>query len=191
MRKLPFKSEIFGPIWKVSIWATIKATSHPKPIMIKAGYICHFSSHRVDVVMWWMGIRTRGVGHWSKYRIENRGVAGLPVIIHRLSHSWDSVGKLGALSFGFGHRPPVPFTLTSVSSPCLRNLCHISVSASVSCLIEQLQICARTLFRRSSVWSLPLLWHTVVNISVSSFVPVTSFTQSWFWEVLRVMMAAT
>ena len=126
-----------------------------------------------------MGIRTRGVGHWSKYRIENRGVAGLPVIIHRLSHSWDSVGKLGALSFGFGHRPPVPFTLTSVSSPCLRNLCHISVSASVSCLIEQLQICTRKrcfdvlacdlCLSSGTQWSIslcPLLYQSLVLLKV-------------------------
>ena len=80
------------------------------------GYICHFSSHRGGRGDVMDGNQNTGrVGHWSKYRIENRGVARLPVIIHRLSHSWDSVGKFGALSFGFGHRPPVPFTLTSVS----------------------------------------------------------------------------
>ena len=166
MRKLPFKSEIFGPIWKVkNVYLREHQNYFPSKAYNDQGYICHFSSHWGDVVMWWVEIRTRGVGHWSKYRIENRGVAWLPVIIHRLSHSWDSVGKLGALSFGFGHRPPVPFTLTSVS-PLLRNLCHISVSAPVSGLIEQLQICAGTLFGRSSVWSLPLLWHTVWSISL-------------------------
>ena len=181
MRKLPFKSEIFGPIWKVkSVYLSEHQSSFPFKADNDQGYIyvalyaiyATFRLIGVDMVMWWMGIRTRGLGQWSKNRIENRGVAGLPVIIHRLSHSWDSVGKFGALSFGFGHRPPVPFTLTSA----LRNLCHISVPASVSGLIEQLQICTRTLFGRSSVWSLPLLWHTVWSISVSSFVPATRFT---------------
>ena len=166
MRGLPFKIEIFGPIWKVK---SVYLSDHQSyfPSKAKATYAT-FRLIGVDVVMGLMGIRTRGVGHWSKYRIENRGVARLPVIIHRLSHSWDSVGKFGALSFGFGHRPPVPFTLTSVSSPFAQSLPHLCPRLRLLFDRAVANLRVWTLFGRSSVWSLPLLWHTVVNLFCTS-----------------------
>ena len=128
MRKLPFKSEIFGPIWKVK---SVYLNDHQSYFPSKA----HNDQGRLHMPlfvslgwMWWCdGWKSEhgGVGQWSEYRIENRGVAWLPVIIHRLSHSWDSVGKFGALSFGFGHRPTVPFTLTSVSPPFAQSLPYL------------------------------------------------------------------